>query len=239
MLDDMSVLRPAVEAYRAAATAAGVPWPDAGERNDRPSRDVLCRVFDVDRIPDQPVWLVSEALPYERVLPAGAHVLSWADPDGLLDYLSFAVGVPFDWRHQIPLFSADHLVFTFVLSGDREGEIWRYQVGADDWNPVRAAPSLVALFTEWTRGFAANVYDRSPYDSWLHIGYAGGDPFDLLVKRGLDPFAFPVDISAYSQEGPLRARQRDCGVDVDRADLFEAHEELLDAVDAARAALRP
>lgn len=238
MLDDMPVLRGAVEAYRTAATAAGVPWPDDGDRRDRLPLDVLCQVFDVDHIAEQPIWLRSQGWLYERVLPDGAFMLPWTDADELLNYLSFAVATPFHWRHQLPLFFIDHLVFTFVLTGDREGEVWRYQIDADDWNPVRAAPSLATLFTEWTKGFAANVYDRSPYDSWLHIGYGGRDPFDMLRERALDPFAFPVRISSYPHADLIRARQRECGVDADRADQFESHEELLDAIDAARASLR-
>ncbi|WP_433388699.1 hypothetical protein [Micromonospora sp. KLBMP9576] len=238
MLDDMPVLRAAVQAYRAAATAAGVAWPDGGERAGQLPPDVLCRVFDVDHIADQPIWLASQVPPHEPVLPAGAYLLRWTDADELLDYLSFAVAIPFHWRHQVPLFFVDHLVFTFVLTGDREGEIWRYQIDADDWNPVRAAPSLAALFTEWTKGFAANVYDRSPYDDWLHIGHDGRDPFDVLQRQALDPFAFPVHASSYPHGDLVRERQRECGVDVGRADDFESQEALLEAVDAARASLR-
>jgi hypothetical protein len=241
MLDDMRVLRGAVEGYRAAAmTAAGVPWPDDGDRNDWLPLDVLCRVFDVDHIAGQPIWLNSQGLPYERVLPGGMYPLSWNDADELLDYLSFAVAIPFHWRHQLPLFVFDHLVFTFVLTGDREGEVWRYQIDADDWNPVRAAPSLAALFAEWTKGFAANVYFRSPYDCWLHIGDDERDPFDMILERApdLDPFAFPVFISSYLHEDLIRARQRECGVDTDRADQPECQLELGDAIAAARASLR-
>lgn len=238
MLDDMPVLLEAVEAYRAAAMAAGVPWTDDGDRSDALPLDVLRRVFDVDHIAEQLIWLRSQRWLYEPVLPAGAFMLPWTDGDELLGYLSFAVATPFHWRHQIPLFFADHLVLAFVLTGDREGEIWRYQIDADDWNPLRAAPSLATLFTEWTNGFAANVYDRSPYDNRLHIGYDGRHPFDLLRDRAIDPFTFPVYISSYPHADLIRARQQECGVDVDRADQFEAHEQLLDAIDAARASLR-
>ena len=237
MLDDMSVLRDAVEAYRAAA-AAGVPWPEDGDRSDGLPPDVLCQVFDVEHIAEQLTWLTSQGWMYKPVLPHGAFMLPQTDADELLDYLGFAVATPFHWRHQLPLFFADHLVFTFVLTGDRQGEVWRYQIDPDDWNPVRAAPSLAAMFTEWTKGFAAGVYDRSPYDSRLYIGYAGPDPFDVLQERALDPFAFPVYISLSRHADVIRARQRECGVDVDRADQFEAVEELLDAIAAARASLR-
>jgi hypothetical protein len=238
MLDDMPVLRDAVEAYRAAATAAGVPWTDDGDRSDGLPLDVLHRVFDVDHIAEQLIWLRSQRWLYEPVLPGGAYMLPWTNADELLGYLSFAVATPFHWRQQLPLFFTDHLVFTFVLAGGREGEVWRYQIDSDDWNPVRAALSLATLFTEWTSGFAATVYDRPPYDSWLHIGYDGRDPFDVLRERALDPFAFPVHISSYPHAGLIRARQQECGVDVDRADQFEAHEQLLDAIDAARASFR-
>jgi hypothetical protein len=238
MLDDMPVLRAAVQAYRTAATVAGVHCSDQGGRSDGLPLDVLCQVFDVDHIAEQPRWLASQGWLYERVLPNGAYLLPWVDPDELLGYLSFAVATPFHWRHQLPMFFIDHLVFTVVLGGDREGEVWRYQIDADDWNPVRAAVSLAALFTEWTKGFAAGGYDRSPYDSWLHIGYGGRDPVDVLRERALDPFAFPVHLSSYPHGELIRQRQRECGVDIDRADQFETHEELLDAIDAARASLR-
>jgi hypothetical protein len=241
MLDDMHVLHRAVEGYRAAATAAGVPWLDAEDRTDALPVDVLCRVFDVDRIAEQPIWLHTQGLPYGRVLPDGAFPLMWNKADELLGYLSFAIGIPFHWRHQLPLFMHDHVVFAFVLAGDLEGEIWRYQIDADDWNPARAASSLAALFTEWTNGFAADVYVRSPYDSWLHVGdgeHDQRDPVDVLLERDLDPFAFPVYISRYSHKALLRARQLECGVDADRADQPERQEELLDAIDGALASLR-
>lgn len=241
MLDDMRVLRSAVEGYRAEATALGVPWLDEDDRIDGLPVDVLCRVFDVDRIAEQPIWLNTRGLPYGRVLPSGAFPLLWNKAEDLFGYLSFAVGIPFYWRHQLPLFMYEHIVFTFVLAGDNEGEIWRYQIGADDWNPVRAAPSLAALFTEWTNGFAANVYFRSPYDSWLHVGdgeHDERDPVGVLLERDLDPFAFPVYNSQYSHKELLRTRQLKCGVDVDRADQPERQEELLDAIDAALVSLR-
>lgn len=241
MLDDMRVLRSAVAGYRVAATEAGVLWRDEDGRTDGLPLDELSRVFDVDRIPEQPVWLNTQALPYARVLPGAAFPLVWDQADELLGYLSLAVGVPFHWRRQLPLFREDHIVFTFVLAGDNEGEIWRYQIDADDWNPVRAAPGLAALFTEWTNGFAGRVYVRSPYDGWLDVGdgaHDQRDPVDVLLERDLDPFAFPVYISQYPHKDLLRARQRECGVDAARADDPERHEELLDAVDAALASLR-
>lgn len=235
MLDDMPVLRSAVEEYRAAATAAGVPWQDEDDRTDGLPVDVLCRLFDVDHIAGQPIWLNTEALPYGRVLPDGAFPLIEDNADDLLRYLSFAVGTPFHWRHQLPLFMTDHIVFAFVLAGDRLGEIWRYQIDVDDWNPARAATGLSAMFAEWTNGFAAGVYYRSPYDSWLHVGDGEDeqrDPVDVLLERGLDPFAFPVYISQYSHKDLLRARQRECGVDIDRADQPEHQEALQDAIEA-------
>ncbi|NBE79594.1 hypothetical protein [Micromonospora rubida] len=52
---------------------------------------------------------------------------------------------------------------------------------------------------------------------------------------GLDPLAFPV---ALTEKTLLRARQRECGVDVAVVeDAFAHHEELLDAIDAAKASL--
>jgi hypothetical protein len=241
MLDDTRALRRAVDGYRAAATAVGVPWRDESDRVDGLPVDALCRLFDVDRIAEQPIWLNTQALPQGRVLPDGACPLPWNEPDDLLRYLSFAVGIPFHWRHQLPLLACDHIVFTFVLAGDNEGEIWRYQIDADNWNPVRAAPGLAALFTEWTKGFAANVYFRSQYDRWLHVGDGENhqrDPFDVLLERDLDPFAFPVYTSLYSHRDLLRARQLECGVDADEADDPERQVELLDAIEAALASLR-
>lgn len=98
------------------------------------------------------------------------------------------------------------------------------------------------MFTTWTKGFAANVYFRPPWNNWLHVGDANGqrDPVDVLLERAphLDPFAFPAYFSQYSHEGLIRARQRECGVDVERADDPECQFELGDAIGAARASLR-
>ncbi|ATO13558.1 hypothetical protein CO540_06675 [Micromonospora sp. WMMA2032] len=237
MLDDMRVLRGAVERYRRAATAAGVPW-GTEEPADALGVEALCRVFDVDRVAEQAIWFHHEGLPYAQVLPEGGHPLPWDNADNLLGYLSMAVGVPFPWRHQLPLLISDRIVFAFVLAGDHEGEIWRYQIEVDDRNPVRAATSLAALVSAWTDGFAAGVYARSPYDTWLHVGPDDRDPVDVLVEGGLDPFAFPVHVSAYSHHDLLRARQRECGVDPDQADDFDRQEALLEAVDVALASLR-
>ncbi|MEU5786146.1 hypothetical protein ABZ754_00265 [Micromonospora purpureochromogenes] len=240
MLDDMRVLQDAVQAYRAAVTATGVPWPENGDRNGGLPLDALCRIFDVDHIAEQPLWLMSHGLPYERILPDGGFPLPWTDASELLDYLSASVATPFYWRHQLPLFFFEHIVYTFVLAGEHEGEIWRYQIDPDDWNPLRAAPSLAALFTQWTKGFGADMYVRSPHDSWLHVGDGERNPVDVLLESAtdLDPFAFPVFLSLYSHEDVIRARQRECGVDTDRVDQFDCHEELLDAICAAGASLR-
>ena len=73
MLDDMRALRDAVETYRA-ATAVGIPWADDGDRSGGLPVDVLCRVFDVDHIAEQPIWLNTQALPYGRILPDGGFL---------------------------------------------------------------------------------------------------------------------------------------------------------------------
>jgi hypothetical protein len=59
MPDDVQVLRGAVTGYRAAVTAAGVPWldEDAGQTGCPSIR--FCRVFDVDRIAEQPICSTS------------------------------------------------------------------------------------------------------------------------------------------------------------------------------------
>lgn len=237
MLDEMAVLRAAVEAYRVAAMAAGAPESDDGDRGDDLPLDVLYRVFDVDHFAEQLVWLRAQSWLYGCVLPEGAFMLPWTDADQLLGDLGCAVAIPFHWRHQVPLFADDHLVFTFVLTGDREGEVWRYQLDVDTWMPVRAATSLSAAFTEWTKGFAANIYRRSPRE-FLHLGHEGPDAVDMLLGRGLDPLAFPTYIFDSLHEDLIRSRQRECGVDVDRADSFESWEELNDGIDTVRASLR-
>jgi hypothetical protein len=230
MLDDLGVLRSAVAGYRAAATAFGIPWPD--DRTPTLPAAELRRIFDVGDLPEQLLWLHSQALPPDRVLPAGTHVLPWTDGGELLDFLSMSVAVPFAWRRQVPLFFIDHLVFTFVLANGYEGEIWRYQIDPEDWNPVRAAPSLATQFIQWTNGFAAGVYRRQPYDEWLHL-----DEELLEATPGLDPFAFPMYMSVYDHRELIRSRQRECGVDVERAESFEALEELADAIAAVRRTL--
>jgi hypothetical protein len=239
MLDDMRVLRDAVAGYRAATTGAGVAWPvEADPAGGRPAD--LTRLFDVDHVAEQVTWLASGGLTPHVPLPQGGALLPWTtDPGEWLDYLSFAIATPFPWRHQLPLFSFDHLVFTFVLAGDREGEIWRYEVDPDVWGVVRAAGSLAALFTTWTKGIAAGVVTYRELDRWLLVGGDVPDPFALLRERtpDLDPFAFPV-FAGIAHEPLLRARQRECGVDMECvARGAECQERLLDAIAGTRASL--
>jgi hypothetical protein len=244
MLDDMRALRDAAQAYRAAATTAGLVWPEPADTQGAqpPDLELVYRLFDVDHVPEQLNWLESQGWDSSTPFPNGGHLLSWPTNDDTaresLNLLSLSIGTPFHWRHQIPIFyfSGD-VVYTFVLEGDHEGEIWRYLISPDLWDPVRAAPSLAALFTEWTRGIAARVLylERGDY-LLVEEGDGIHTAFDALRQRApdVDPFAFPDDIP----EPVMRERQRECGVDLGCIDRgFECKEELLDAVDAVRASL--
>ena len=241
VLDDMRVLRDALAGYRDAATAAGLVWPDHADPAGGQPPDLVYRVFDVDRVAEQVIWLRSQGLESHRLLPDGGGLLPWpADPTELLEDLSFSIATPFPWRHQLPLFYFDHMVYTFVLDGEREGEIWRYEVDPDIWGSVRAAASLATLFTEWTKGITAGLVFYRDLDQWLLVGDDVHDPFDVLLQRApdLDPFAFPV-FTSISHEPLLRARQRECGVDMDCiARGADCQAELLDAIAATRASLR-
>ncbi|GAA0566425.1 hypothetical protein [Actinomadura livida] len=78
--------------------------------------------------------------------------MPWPDDAGeALANLSLSVATPFRWRHQIPLFHFDFILYTFVLAGDREGEIWRYDIDPDGSDTMRAATSLAALSTNGRR----------------------------------------------------------------------------------------
>ncbi len=240
MLDEMRVLRDAAQGYRAAATAAGIAWLERADTQDAQPPDVVYRLFDVDHVPEQLIWLESQGWDSSRLFPNGGDLQPWPT-DGTagesLNMLSVSVGTPFHWRHQIPIFLFGVYLYTFVLEGDHEGEIWRYLISPDAWDPVRAAPSLAALFTQWTGGIAAGVVFYSEVSRCLLVG----DPtirvtFDDLWQRApdLDPFAFPYDLP----EPLLRERQRECGVDLDCIDRgFECWEELLDDTLAVRASL--
>jgi hypothetical protein len=232
MLDDIGELRSSVERYRESAVATGVSWRDMGEREAMLPLGELCRVLDIERLPEQPLWL-NRVLPYARVLPCGAFPLMWHDAGQVLGSLSGSVAVPFHWRLQLPLLTYERITFTFVLADGFEGEIWRYQSEPDEWNPVRAATSLVAMFEEWNKGFAAGAYARWRSDHWLMV-----ESVEQLLGLGLDPFAFPQHISQVTELDLLRERQMACGVDLDRADDFDALEKLLDEVDAVKASLR-
>lgn len=230
-LDDPRVLRDAVGAYRAVATAAGIAWPGhAGTTGGQPP-GLAHRIFDVDRIAPQLTWLESQGWNSRRLLPDGGWIMPWpTDAGEALDYLSFSIGTPFPWRHQMPLFHFDFTVYTFVLKDEHEGEVWRYEWGSDLWDSVRAATSLATLFTEWTKGIAAGVVSYRNLDQWLLVD-------DQLLDEAvdLDPFAFPVSIT---NEPLLRAYQRECGVDMHCISRGpECQEELLDAIGAVRASL--
>ena len=236
MLDNMRVLHDAVEAYRAAATAAGVAWPQQPDSDGGPP-DLVYRFFDVDHVAEQLIWLESQGWHSQRLLPDGGWLLPWpTDAGEALDDLSFSIATPFPWRHQLPLFHFEILVYTFVLAGEREGEIWRYEFRPDTWDSVRAATSLAALFTQWTKGITTGVVLYDDIDKWLHVGDDLYEPLDIPPEGApdLDPFAFPASIP---HEQLLRTRQRECGVDMDRIARPESHEELLDAIAAAQASL--
>jgi hypothetical protein len=238
MLDDVPALRDAVESYRAAATAAGIVWPDPDPSGGQPP-DLVYRLFDVDHVPEQLVWLYSQGWQTRRLLPGGAWLRPWpVNASEPFNSLRLAIGTPFPWRHQMPLFDSELVLYTVVLAGDHRGEIWRYENDVDAWASVRAAMSLAALFTEWARGIEAGVVFYEHHLRWLQVGKDTNDPFNAILERApdLDPFAFPVDIS---QEDLLRARQLECGVDLDCIDRgFACYEELMNTIDATRASLR-
>jgi hypothetical protein len=231
MLDDMRVLREAAYGYRDAAVAVGVTWPDHSDADTTSAPAFVQRLFDVDHVAEQPAWLESQGWGTGRLFPGGGMLLPWptaADAGQALDLLSYSVGTPFPWRHQMPLFRFSALVFTVVLAGEHEGEIWRYEIAPDGWDPVRAAPSLAALFTRWTAGLAAGAVHYTPEDGWLRVGDLPGSP----TSPGLDPFAFPVSVTLHPR---LRERQAECGVNLDCVDAgFDCWEELLNEVDAVR-----
>lgn len=247
MLDSLRVVRDAAEAYRAAATAAGITWPGQAaparpRRGAGPAPDLVRRLFAVDQVPEQLTWLQEQGWD-ERVLPDGGWLLPWpADAGEALDNLSFAIGTPFPWRRQMPLFHFEIIVYTFVLAGDQQGEIWRYEADPDTWGSVRAATSLAALFTQWTAGITSGVITYREDLQWLFVGADEGDPFQLLVDQadelGLDPLAFPEPVPPtwYPQ---LRERQRECGVDMECIGRGgDCQLELLDDIAAVRASLR-
>jgi len=241
MLDDMRALRNAAEAYRAAATAVGLVWPDPADAQgaQSPDIDLVRRLFDVDHVPEQLIFPQSQGWDAGTPFPNRGYLLPLPTHDTArhsFNMLSFAVGTPFHWRHQVPIFyfSGD-VVFTFVLEGEHEGEIWRYLISPDQWDPVRAAPSLAALFTEWARGITAGALYLET-GNYLLVEEGDGRAFDVLRRRapGIDPFAFSDDIP----QPLMRERQRECGVDLDCIDRgFECKEELLNDVLAVRATL--
>jgi hypothetical protein len=242
MLDDMRVLRDAAEAYRAAATAAGLDWPEPADTPSAPPPDLVHRLFDVDHVPEQLSWLESRPWDSIPLFPNRGYLRPWPTEGTAgesLDVLSLSIGTPFHWRHQIPIFNfSGDVVYTFVLEGEYEGEIWRYLISPDQWDPVRAARSLAALFTEWTKGIGAGVVYYQELGRCLFVGEPAGRavPFDELWRQApdVDPLAFAMDVPA-----PLmRERQRECGVDLAYLDRgFESWEELTDAVLAVRTSL--
>lgn len=241
MLDDMSVLREAARKYQAAATAAGLTWPPAAAPSGASSApDLVHRLFDVDHVAEQVTWLQAQGWDSRRLLPNGGWLLPWptaTDAGEALDNLSLSVGTPFHWRHQLPLFHFEFLIYTFVLAGEHEGEIWRYEIAPDAWDAVQAATSLSALFTEWTKGFTAGVVYYDDPNSCLIVGERDRGDVEALMAHtsALDPLAFPVSMPDHPL---LRQRQAECGVDMSCVDRgSEIMDELMEQADTIRAQL--
>lgn len=192
-------------------------------------------LFAVDQVAEQLTWLQAQGWDTGRLFPNGGWLLGWpADAGETLDNLSFAIGTPFPWRHQMPLFHFEDIVYTFVLSGEHEGEIWRYEASPDAWDAVRAATSLAALFNQWTAGISSGVISCREPGQWLLVGADAEDPFQLLIDRAaeLDPVAFPESVPP-TWFPQLRQRQRECGVDMECIERGpECQFELLDAIAA-------
>ncbi|MGW3614369.1 hypothetical protein ACWD6N_31695 [Micromonospora sp. NPDC005163] len=238
MLDDMRVLRDAAAEYRAAATAVGLDWPDYAEAPVGQPPDLVYRLFDVDHVAEQLTWFQSQGWHSRRLLPDGGWVMPWPTDGGEeLDSLAFSIGTPFPWRHQLPLFNFEQLFYTFVLAGFHEGEIWRYEFTPDAWGSARAATSLAALFTGWTKGITAGAMVYNEFNRWLQVGDGVQDDVDLLQERvpDVDFLTFPVSMP---EEPLMRARQRECGVDMDCIERgFDCYEELFATVQATRRSL--
>ncbi|NGO74856.1 hypothetical protein G6045_04025 [Streptomyces sp. YC504] len=238
MLDDLPALRDVVRDYRTAASAAGLTWPAAdAPSGGPPPADLVRRLFDVDHVAEQVTWLHSQGWGTGRLLPGGGELISWPADGEALNQLSLSIGVPFPWRRQLPLFHFDIIIYTFVLAGEHEGEIWRYEISPDAFDAVRAATSLATLFTTWTKGIEAGVIGYNEFTGWLSVSDGTRSGLRLLEERApnLDPLAFPASMALYPL---LRARQTECGVDMSHIDRgFECMEELLDEIEAIRTSL--
>jgi hypothetical protein len=223
------VLRAAVARYHAAARAAGLDWPDELEMPAGPPPEQVYRIFGVDHVAEQLTWLYAQPWRELQVLPDGGWLEPWPPGVDALDSLHMSVGTPFPWRQQLPLFHFDNLIHTFVLAGEHEGEIWRFEFGPDGSKPVRAAVSLAPLFDQWTRGVSEGVLIHDE-GGWLRI-----EEDEAPLTTGLDPVAFPIGL----EEDLLRQRQRECGVDLAAVDAgFERYEQMIRAVDDVKASLR-
>src|SRR5947209_458271 len=117
MLDELSAVRYAAQAYRTAATAAGVAWVDQAQATPGGPPELVYRLFDVAHVAEQLVWLQSQPWHGQTLLPGGGWLEPWpTDVGTTLDYLAFSIGTPFPWRHQMPLFAFGRIMFTFVLA---------------------------------------------------------------------------------------------------------------------------
>jgi hypothetical protein len=89
-----------------------------------PCLDLVRRTFAVDHVPEQLTWLQAQGWDIGRLFPNGGWLMSWpADAGKALDNLSFAIGTPFPWRQQIPLFHFDVIMYTFERGDDCQSEL--------------------------------------------------------------------------------------------------------------------
>lgn len=240
MLDDMRVLRESLERYRVAANAVGFDLPTPESRNPHPPLDLVRRMTELEDIPEQLTWLHTLGWSGQWWFPCGVHLMDWpgeAQISEYLDYSALAVGAPFPWWQQLPLFFTDYAVLTFVLADGHEGEIWHYE-WEDGNSTVRAAPSLAYLFDQWTKALEIGAVVNTGPGGWLQVDGEGNDEqlLEQLAAQGLDPVAFAQWMAGCSR---LREWQTASGVDLDEIDRgYEAREALLNEAGAFAAELK-
>jgi hypothetical protein len=165
------------------------------------------------------------------MLPGLSWLMTWPSHKRDLAF-NECCGVPFRWYQQIPVIQFEHKFYTVVCDQQRWGEVWRVPFGPDDYNLYRVSSNLEQLFLDWAVLIDEGYFSFSN-DIFVSDMDMTEEQFEQLLQSWpqLNALAISADFD-YAADDFLQARQRECGVDVEKNRDENARGVFFDEVEA-------